>query len=195
MPSSRGLTRQPTENLDEIVSHVDSKRDLLALALSCKRMHGIIFPRHFEYRVIRCKISNIAVWAHFANNRALASNVRRLEILDERSTENPCVPSDVLATDTELESSDDELTMHAKQGRLFISALAKMTRLNAFVWSCNHSLMSLHSIWPTLLKCQSLRSVEISDNLVFGPAPENSDSKNSKRPMIVSFDYSLTILL
>ena len=68
-------------------------------------MYGVIFPRHFEYRVVRCKISNIAVWGHFARNRALAANVRRLEILDERSTEALRIPSDILASDTELESS------------------------------------------------------------------------------------------
>ncbi|OCB85043.1 hypothetical protein A7U60_g8000 [Sanghuangporus baumii] len=146
-PSPRGLTRQPTENLDEIASYVDSKRDLLSLALSCKRMYGVIFPRHFEYRVIRCKISNIAVWSYFANSRALASNVRRLEILDERSTEIPRIPSDILASDTELESSDDELD----------------------------------KIWSTLLKCQSLRMIEVNDNLVFSPISEESTSSDAKQ--------------
>lgn len=192
-PSQRGLIRQPTENLDEIVSYIDSKRDLLSLALSCKRMFSIVFPRHFEYRVIRCKISNIAVWSHFASNYVLAANVRCLEILDERTAEAPCIPSDILASDTELESSDDELTMHAKQGRLFASALSKMTRLTAFVWSCNHSLISLHSIWPTILKCQSLRAVEIHDNLVFSPTTEESIPCRTARPRILPSLSSVSV--
>ncbi|THH10617.1 hypothetical protein EW145_g1199 [Phellinidium pouzarii] len=160
-------------------------RDLLALALSCKRMHDVIFPRHYEYRVIRCKISNIAIWSHLAGNRALAANVRHLEILDERSTESILIPSDVLITDTELESSDDELVMHDKQGQLFMSALSKMASLGVFVWSCNHSLISLHSIWPTLLKCHSLKSVEINDNLVFGPVNEEHSTNSTKRKPIL----------
>ncbi|KAH8116070.1 hypothetical protein DFH11DRAFT_1583995 [Phellopilus nigrolimitatus] len=183
-PSRHTLTRQSTEVLDGIVTHIDSKRDLLALALSCKRMHDIVFPRHYEYRVVRCKISNIAVWGHFAGNRSVAANVRRLEILDERSTENTIIPSDILATDTELESSDDELGMHSKQGRLFSSALAKMCSLNVFIWSCNHSLISLQSIWPTILKCHSLKSVEINDNLVFGPIVEGTTGV-TKHPTIL----------
>ncbi|KAL5521723.1 hypothetical protein ACEPAF_2471 [Sanghuangporus sanghuang] len=192
-PSPRGLTRQPTENLDEIAPYVDSKRDLLSLALSCKRMYGVIFPRHFEYRVIRCKISNIAVWSYFANSRALASNVRRLEILDERSTEIPRIPSDILASDTELESSDDELGLHHKQGRLFSSALSKMTRLTTFVWSCNHSLISLDKIWSTLLKCQSLKMIEVNDNLVFSPISEKSTSSDAKQALVLPYLSSVAV--
>lgn len=106
-------------------------------------MHDVIFPRHYEYRIVRCKVSNIAVWSHLSIHRGLAQNVRRLEILDERSADSSLIPSDILTTDTELESSDDELTMHDKQGRLFGTALSKLSSLNEFVWSCNHSLISL----------------------------------------------------
>ncbi|OBZ77673.1 hypothetical protein A0H81_02727 [Grifola frondosa] len=70
-PSRRMLTRQPTEILDAIVFHVDAKRDLLALALSCRRLHTIIFPRHYDYRVIRCKVSSLSVWNHLIVNRSL----------------------------------------------------------------------------------------------------------------------------
>ena len=184
-PSRRSFMRQPTEILDEIVSHIDSKRDLFALAISCKRMHSVIFPRHYDYRTIRCKISNIAVWGHLANNRALALNVRRLEILDERSSAPLCIPPDLLTTDTELESSDDELEMHNKQERLFISALTRMNRLNEFIWSCNHSLVSLENVLPTLLKCQTLKSVEINDNLIFAPKLEEDNSHQSRNSSVV----------
>ena len=181
--------RQPTEILDEIVSHIDSKRDLFALAISCKRMHSVIFPRHYDYRTIRCKISNIAVWGHLANNRALALNVRRLEILDERTSAPLCIPPDLLTTDTELESSDDELEMHNKQERLFISALTRMNRLNEFIWSCNHSLVSLENVLPTLLKCQTLKSVEINDNLIFAPGSEQEDNAHQSRNSSVVRTY------
>lgn len=144
-------------------------------------MHDIIFPRHYEYRVVRCKVSNIAVWSHLSIHRGLALNIRRLEVLDERSTEAALIPSDILTTDTELESSDDELAMHDKQGRLFGVALSKLSSLNELVWSCNHSLISLQSIWPILLKLSTLKSVEINDNLVFGPVAEDDESIKSKR--------------
>jgi hypothetical protein len=179
-PSRRTLTRQPTEILDSIVFYVDSKRDLLALGLSCKRMHSVIFPRHFDYRTIRCKVSTISVWNHLIVHRSLARNVRRIEILDERSTEANSVPPGIMVTDTDLESSDDELGLHAKQERFLVSALTKMTALQSFTWSCNHSPISIDNVWPTLLKCRSLREVEINDNLVFNPHPsEQQDEAGS----------------
>lgn len=159
--------------------HLDSKRDLLALGLSCHRMHSVIFPRHYEYRHIRCKVSSISVWNHLVVQRSLARNVRKLEILDERSTEIEMIPRGILTSDTDLESTDDELGMHTKQERFLVSALHRMTALHSFMWSCNHSPISIDIVWPTLLKCQSLQNVEINDNLVFGTPHLNADGSAS----------------
>lgn len=175
-PSRRTLMRQPNEILDSIVFHIDSKRDLLALALSCRRLHGVIFPRHYDYRVIRCKVSSMSVWNHLVAHRSLARNVRRLEILDERGTECEAIPMGILTSDSDLESTDDELSMHAKQERFLVSAVNRMTALQSVVWSCNHSPISIDTLWPTLLKCQSLQEVEINDNLVFGAYAQNTDT-------------------
>lgn len=184
-PSRRTITRQPTEVLDAIIFHVDSKRDLFSLALSCHRMYDVVVPRHFAYRVIRCRVSSISVWNHLLVNRSLARNVRRLEILDERSSEPEIVPPGILASDTDLESTDDELGLHDKQERYLVSALTKMTALSSFVWSCNHSPISIDNVWPTLLKCQSLCDVEINDNLVFS-VPPDYEEKKPRRPIVVS---------
>ncbi|GLB39400.1 hypothetical protein LshimejAT787_0605620 [Lyophyllum shimeji] len=183
-PSRRTITRQPTEVLDAIIFHVDSRRDLLALALSCRRMHDVVCPRHLAYRVVRCKVSKISVWNHLMINRALARNVRRLEILDERSTELEIAPPGILASDTDLESTDDELGLHDKQERYFVSALTKMTALVSFAWSCNHSPISIDNVWPTLLKCQSLQEVEINDNLVFS-VPLGTEDRKSSRSIVL----------
>lgn len=174
-PSRRTLTLIPNETLDSIVFHLESKRDLVALALSCRRMYGVIFPRHHAYRVIRCKVSSISVWNHLVINRSLACNVRHLEILDERSTVRQLTPPGIMASETDLESTDDELGMHAKQERYLVAALNKMTALHSFVWSCNHSPISIENVWPSLLKCGSLQDVDISDNLIFGALPSNED--------------------
>jgi hypothetical protein len=173
-PSRLTLTHQPNEILDSIVFYLDSKRDLLALALSCHRLHSVICPRHHSYRIIRCKVSSISVWNHLLMNRSLARNVRRLEILDERSAQPGLIPKGILTSDTDLESTDDELGMHTKQERFLVSALCKMTALKSFMWSCNHSPISIDNVWPTLLNCRSLQQVEINDNLVFAATVENS---------------------
>ena len=180
-PSRRSITRQPTEVLDSIIFHVDSKRDLLSLSLSCRRMYDVIFPRHFQYRVIKCKVSSISIWNHLIVNRALAMNVRRLDIIDERSVEPFVVPSGILTSDTDLESTDDELGLHDKHGRYLVSALTKMTSLVSFSWSCNHSPISMDNVWPALLRCHSLCQVEINDNLVFATVPRNDSGSNKPR--------------
>ncbi|KAJ7595711.1 hypothetical protein C8J56DRAFT_774826 [Mycena floridula] len=179
-PSHRtSLIRQPTEILDLVAFHVEEKRDVFNLALSCKRMHDIVIPRHLDYRIVRCKVSNLAVWNHLIGNRALAKNVRRLEILDERATAaEELIPAGIMVTDTDLESTDDELGRHEKQERYIVAALVKMSSLTSFSWSCNHSPISIENVWPTLLKCYSLKQVEINDNLVFGPTDvEGEDRK------------------
>lgn len=195
----RTLTRQPTELLDAIVVHVDSKRDLLSLALSCKRLHSIVFPRHYDYRVIKAKVSSLRLWNHFIVNRSLAKNVRILEILDERSTGPELLPADILGTETDLESTDDELGLHAKQERFLSSALSRMTTLRSFIWSCNHSPISIDNIWPSLLKCQSLGQININDNLIFkGGSEENTDeptSPSKKRQIAVSVCTNLLVRL
>ncbi|KAG6829117.1 hypothetical protein H0H87_012611 [Tephrocybe sp. NHM501043] len=184
-PSRRTITRQPTEVLDAIIFHVETRNDLLSLALSCQRMHDVVCPRHLDYRLVRCKVSAIRVWNHFILNRSLAQNVRRLEILDERSTKPEIVPPDILSSDTDLESTDDELGLHDKQERFLVSALTKMTALISFSWSCNHSPISIDNVWPTLLKCQSLQEVDISDNLIFS-MPPGSDEHKQRKQFVVS---------
>ncbi|KAI0695039.1 hypothetical protein BC835DRAFT_1273840 [Cytidiella melzeri] len=182
----RTLTRQPTELLDAIVFHVDAKRDLLSLALSCKRMYSIVFPRHYDYRVIKAKVSSLRLWNHLIVNKSLARNVRLLEILDERATQPELLPTDILGTDTDLESTDDELGLHSKQERFLSSALARMSTLRSFTWSCNHSPISIDNVWPSLLKCQSLDQIDINDNLIFNASNDDkSDGTSRKRQLVL----------
>ena len=143
-------------------------------------MYDIVFPRHFSYRVIAAKVSNVGVFHHLSVHRSLALNVRRLEILDERSPDSSKrIPRDAMlhGRDTDLESSDDEVNLrNDKLTKVLLTAISRMARLETFTWSCNHSLVLLQSIWPTLLKCSSLKSVDINDNLIFGPLDPSSES-------------------
>ena len=189
-PSRSNISRQPTEILDNVAFYVDSKRDLLSLALTCQRMHSVVFPRHFDYRVIKAKVSSIRVWNHLIVHRGLARHVRRLEIMDERSLESEIVPSGIISTDTDVESTDDELEIHAKQERLLVSAVARMYSLQSFKWSCTHSLISIASLWPTLLKCPQLNLVDLNDNTMFLPSDdqdseEESGSNRTKKTPVV----------
>ncbi|PFH49521.1 hypothetical protein AMATHDRAFT_62975 [Amanita thiersii Skay4041] len=204
----RTLTRQPTEVLDTIAFNLDSKNDLLSLALTCKRMHDIIFPRHYHYRTIRCKLSALRVWNHLSVHRSLARNVRRLEIMDERAssisdgsgvgggTKGELVPPGIVTTETDLESTDDELGMHEKHSRFLIKAVSKMKTLREFAWGCNHTPTSISDLWSTLVNCQWLQVIEVRDNMAFWPTVESdSDSDLSTMalvPAVLSETASVT---
>ena len=121
---------------------------------------------------------------HLVVNRALARNVRSLEVLDERSTQPIKIPPGILTSDTDLESSDDEFGLHEKQERYLSSALTKMTALSSLTWSCNHSPISIDNIRPTLLKCHSLHAVEINDNLIFSSAPDADANSARRQPLV-----------
>ncbi|KAG7097942.1 hypothetical protein E1B28_005253 [Marasmius oreades] len=191
-PSRRTLiTRQPTEILDAIAFQVESREDLRNLALSCHRMHSIVAPRHIEYRIIRSKVSSISLWNHLIVNRSLAKNVRRLEVMDERSSQREIIPNGITASDTDLESTDDEIGVrgiHLKQEKFLVGALNRMMYLIQFVWNSNHSPISIDRVWPTLLNTPSLRDIEINDNLVFSPLAtvEESDESDEEGSVSVS---------
>jgi hypothetical protein len=195
-PSRRNISRQPTEILDNVAFYVDSRRDLLSLALTCQRMHSVVFPRHFDYRVVKAKVSSIRVWNHLIVHRGLARHVRRLEIMDERSLESEIIPSGITTTDTDVESTDDELEIHAKQEKLLVTAVARMHSLQSFKWSRAHSLVSIANLWPTLFKCPQLSLVDLNDNTMFLPL-EDQDSEeeggsNRARKTPVVRPYSTT---
>lgn len=145
-----------------------------------------MFPRHYEYRTIRCKLSSLSVWHHLSVQRSLALNVRNLEVLDERGSIPLLIPSGVVKSDTELESSDDELHLHDKHAKLFMSAMARMTALDKFIWS-GCSPIPLDDVWTSLLKLSCLKSVEFRDNQLFsqGIDHDNEESSPSARRSVV----------
>lgn len=178
--SHYNITRMPTEILDNIAFYVDLKRDLLSLALTCHRMRDIVSPRHSNYRVVKAKVSLTRVWRHLTVFRGLARNVRRLEIMDERSSDaEKIIPSDIPTTEADVESMYDGLDLSAQQEKSLVSAVAEMHGLQSFKWSRTHSLISIESLWPTLLNCPQLSLVDLNDNAMFldqDPEEEEGDS-------------------
>ena len=170
----RTMTRQPNEILDMIAFHIDSRKDLLALALTCHRLRNVVLPRHLEYRVIHCKPSSEKVWRHLITHPLLACNVRRLQIMDERSNDPELTPSRVAEAD---DVASQGIEMHAEQQRLIVDALARMTTLISFSWACNNSLISFDDVSPTLFACDMLKEVEIWDNLMFNHTSTQGDDQ------------------
>ncbi|KAJ8497081.1 hypothetical protein ONZ45_g12213 [Pleurotus djamor] len=109
-----------------------------------------------------------------------------------------------MVSDTDLESTDDELGLHAKHEKYLIAALTRMSALSSFTWSCTHSPTDTQALWPILRQCKTLTTVEISDNSVFsditnaGTESESDDdsgatnkAKSSERSNIKTLACSL----
>lgn len=167
------LTRQPTEILDRIAFFVEARGDLMSFGLTCKRLCEVVFPRHWEYRVIRAKVSMVGVWKHLYERTDLAANVRIIEVVDERSNKRVLVPkvcrkantvkqnevftncTEVIsATSTEEDPSSasasegdslvaPKISIHKRQEKYFAAALGRVSGLVRLTWEANHSPMSV----------------------------------------------------
>jgi hypothetical protein len=165
----------------QIVFHIDSKRDLLAFALTCERMYRVIHPRHYEYRSIRAKISSISVWKHITDNKALARGVRRLEVMDERSSEPQIVPSDVVPY-----CEPGVVDIHKHHEQFFLRALDSLPTIISFIWGCTHSPVAFEKLWDSLVTHETLQHVEIADNLAFSaPTQDLLDRSSVVRTVII----------
>ena len=72
------------EIIEHIVSFLDRPRDLLSLALTCKRTLRIIIPIHLQTRLIRCDIRRTFVWKLLGTlPPIIASHLVSVQIIDE----------------------------------------------------------------------------------------------------------------
>jgi len=157
----------PFEVTDKIVSEVDSPADLLALALTSSYFCSAVIPRHLHYRVIRCSITEgLHLWRAFIYDKALARNVRVLEIEshDPNGLHGSLAPSLRFPSDfppaqlplsmvnprepillnhekitgpQELELGSDSTVLKACE-RIFLEALRNITSLVRFQWGYVH---------------------------------------------------------
>ncbi|ESK93173.1 hypothetical protein Moror_1109 [Moniliophthora roreri MCA 2997] len=88
------LLNLPLEILDVILSEIDLRSDLIALALASRTCAHLVIPRHNEYRIIRTRHRFAGVWAHLARRSDLARNVRRVNLcMKENRLASDCWPS------------------------------------------------------------------------------------------------------
>ncbi|KJA18087.1 hypothetical protein HYPSUDRAFT_205696 [Hypholoma sublateritium FD-334 SS-4] len=73
------ITDLPVETLDHIAAALDLPIDLVNLGSTCSQLRQLVDPYHTQFRVIRTPIIS-PIWQDLAENRALAKNVRLLEI-------------------------------------------------------------------------------------------------------------------
>ena len=158
-PSFGNVSRLPVELLDKITFFMDSRDHVISFALTCQWIYTAVFSDHFNYRVVKAKITSVKVWRHIITNRRLAHNIRRLEIVDAGLE---MIPPNI--PDTDMENT---LDFRAKLEKLLVSAIARMQHLQEFKWSCTTSLVPIESLLPTSQKFPQLRLVDLNDNAIF----------------------------
>ncbi|KAI0065746.1 hypothetical protein BV25DRAFT_1821423 [Artomyces pyxidatus] len=86
------LSTLPFDVLETILSHLDARKDVLALSLLSSTFRDLAIPRHLHYREIHCPLNeDDSLWIHLAQRRDLALNVRTL-VIQRPSPDPVCVP-------------------------------------------------------------------------------------------------------
>ncbi|KAL0570669.1 hypothetical protein V5O48_011293 [Marasmius crinis-equi] len=147
--TQRHLLSLPTEILDQILSELDLRSDLISLALANRACSHLVIPRHSEYRVIRTRHRLAAMWAHLARRSDLARNVRKVHCCSKDNQTAPdqhpitLVPSGRLGPQEEL---------YQERARIanICQALRHMRHLQEFIWESPedpHHMLSILSAW------------------------------------------------
>ncbi|KAJ6608638.1 hypothetical protein B0H10DRAFT_521952 [Mycena sp. CBHHK59/15] len=167
------FTDLPFDIIDPILSHVDSRRDLVSFATVSRACKELVIPRHTEYRILRLGVTvHQNVWAHLAQRSDLAWNIREVEIgrslpdlspphFSATATAKPeRYPVSLIEPPTDLEA--DILDIVASN---ICQALRNMHSMRSFTWfeACDPT-GALHGVpWYYRSVLQALRE---SDSLV-----------------------------
>ena len=158
------------ETIDAIMGFLDERIDVVAFGLTCKFVATVAYPRHSQFRVIRCIPEDFeSLWERFAADVSLAQNVRSLALLHAATP--PHIIRDICRVPTVPAL---KRISHAKPGdrahisHLVIWAVAKMTNLLSFRWACDPFLVAPDptgedSIWRALNESLRLRELLVYD--------------------------------
>jgi hypothetical protein len=173
------LEALPVETLDEIVTSLDSRADLVNLCSVSRILNPIITERHLDYRDIRCRLDMDNVWEHLINNPSLAKNVRRLELQPDGGMmdiwPSPIrVPKLLRPTEQPKLESYEMPSIYLDRDRRFetllISTLKNMSNLSSFKWNRFPPLFDTRAgigsedIWTALRTYTALRELDVIDD-------------------------------
>ncbi|KIJ44655.1 hypothetical protein M422DRAFT_779290 [Sphaerobolus stellatus SS14] len=78
------LSSQPFDILDRIAFAIENPRDILALGLTSRQSHDIVFPEHIEYRNLSCHLNRTEIWEILRTNPGLACRFYHLAINEDK---------------------------------------------------------------------------------------------------------------
>jgi hypothetical protein len=146
------------ETLEEIVSYLDSHRNLISLALVSAAWKAIIIPRHSQYRVIRIREDMPHLWSHLAKRADLARTIKVVHLYEEHDFSSPQIYPTTLVEE-EHGSGEKEEEQKIKN---VCQALRHMTALREFAWSLSANALPTtrprheDAIFRALSRCRSL---------------------------------------
>lgn len=140
--------------------------------MCCKLLHGVIFPRHYEYHTIRCRGSLVAVWDHLCKRPDLARNVRRLVLFGEGSASfasnhrtanqlsvpGTLVPHSIGTIDafSGMDSSVTRKQVLETKITYFFNALHKMHNLKEIVLPVQYPLVPLERLLSRMVATRTI---------------------------------------
>lgn len=126
------LTDQPTEIIEEILSWVDHRQDLLSLALTTRLLRDLIIPHHIQFRRVRCHPHYNSIWSAIISRPTWAANIRTLEIVDAHKDPIQIIPPCLMR---EIDSDDPYGdVLDQKSAVLLARAVTTMANLAHFSW-------------------------------------------------------------
>ncbi|TFK23210.1 hypothetical protein FA15DRAFT_670710 [Coprinopsis marcescibilis] len=135
------LLRLPQEILEEVVSELAQRSDLLSLALGCRFLASYIIPRHTDYRVLRVRTLNPTIFAHLARRADLARNIREVHICERHNyTSADRIPKQLVDTTLDTDPQTNGTYNEAIKITNVCRALRYMWDLTTFTWSWNFAV-------------------------------------------------------
>jgi hypothetical protein len=167
-----------SELLDGILDNIESRQDLLSLALSCSFFASIIIPDRIGYHTIIVSPYHTSLWAHLAEHRRLASYVHNFTIYDDPRQASP-QQKDRWRLPMSLGDSVTQYTIGKYDSDLMSTALRQMKNVKR-LHMCYTRTAHLRAAMPTLpntlsLVFDNLTSLEhVSTSTCLSPADEDA---------------------
>lgn len=153
---------QPVELIDHTCSFLDSPKDLLSFALTCKTVCDVIIPNHIECRHIRCNLDRFSLWQKLVNHPSIASRFVSLEIVESNITE--LVPTRIKLLDCSDDVEDryshsiDSLFVGMQSMAVAISRMSGLTRIH---W-LERFYTPIPDIFAAWTRCPALEDVQVT---------------------------------
>ena len=194
--SKRPFLSLPAEILDQILSELDLRSDLISLALANRACFHLVIPRHSEYRVLRTRHRHAAMWAHLARRSDLSRNIRKVHCC---ARDNQTAPDQYPASLVPSERSTPQEDLYLEKMRLanICQALRHMGHLQEFIWEnpddprqmlVNLSEWNEGNILEALAVSTKLTHLSLSGYLNLRPSSPSKQIGEVYRLFMSSFD-------